>query len=219
MTSRLLLVRHGVTAWNREGRFQGHRDPELSRQGHREARLLAQRIHREEVPPSLVVTSSLARARQTAGAIAERLAIPVFADPRLMEIGQGEWEGRTHAELAVQDAERYAAWRSRAIEEPPGAEPLDQVGERVDAALRDIRERSEGSICVVSHGGTLRIAARQLFDLSALTTWRMDLDNCSLSTAVEEDGGWLLERWNDTAHLLGRTAQHVDEAEGEPLAL
>lgn len=219
MTSRLLLVRHGVTAWNREGRFQGHRDPELSRQGHREARLLAQRIERDEVPPSLVVTSSLARARQTAEAIAQRLAIPLVADARLIEIGQGEWEGRTHAELAVQDAERYAAWRSRAIEEPPGAEPLDEVSERVDAALRDVRRRAEASVCVVSHGGTLRIAARQLLGLSALTTWRMDLDNCSLSTAVEEAGGWRLERWNDTAHLLGRTAQHVDEAEGEPLAL
>lgn len=225
--TRLLLVRHGVTGWNREGRFQGHLDPELSDEGRLEAALLGDRMaaNPEERPP-LVVTSSLARAAQTAEILAQRLGASgpmpaVRADPRLMEIGQGAWEGRMHAEIAVTDAVRYARWRSTAHQEPPGAEPLDDVSGRASAALDvAVAQAGAGTVCIVSHGGTLRIACEILLGLDRLRAWAMDLDNCSVSSLLRDgDGPWLLERWNDTAHLLGRTAAHVDESEGEPLAL
>jgi broad specificity phosphatase PhoE len=219
---RLILVRHGVTGWNREGRFQGHLDPPLADEGRLEAELLAARIATDpELRPARIATSPLQRARDTALAMAAAAGdIPLAPDRRLVEIGQGEWEGHTHAELAVGDAARYRAWRARAGEvQPPGAELLDTAYARVAAILADLEAAEAWPTCVVSHGGTLRLAARYLLRLPGRRAWALDLDNASISSLVAVGDRWCLERWNDTAHLLGRTPQHVDEAEGEPLAL
>jgi broad specificity phosphatase PhoE len=225
LTDRLLLVRHGVTDWNREGRFQGHLDARLAEDGRLEAQLLGRRLV-DEAEELSIVASPLSRAAETAALVAE--AYPpaqrpaVRLDPRLMEIGQGEWEGRTHAELAVEDATRYAAWRAHAgIDQPPGAETIDAALDRVVAAVADLVTESGPALCLVSHGGILRLFARQLLGVEGRLAWAMDVDNASLSVLARlPDGrGWRVERWNDTGHLLGRTSQHVDESDGEPLAL
>jgi probable phosphoglycerate mutase len=219
---RLLLVRHGVTDWNREGRFQGHLDPSLAEDGRIEAALLATRLERDHaLRPARVVSSTLARARQTAEAIGARAGVPVEPDPRLIEIGQGEWEGRTHADLAVSDADRYAAWRrDEGIRQPPGGESIESATERVSALLAEIEGGDDRwPLCLVSHGGTLRILARLLLRPGATAAWSLDVDNASLSVGTAVDDGWRLDRWNDTLHLLGTTPGHVDEAEGRPLAL
>ena len=117
MTARLLLVRHGVTTWNREGRFQGHLDPPLDPIGIEQARLLGARLATEEHGPLRIVTSPLTRASATAELLAAALRrtrhkLDVETHAGLMEIGQGDWSGRTHTEIARDDAERYAAWRA-----------------------------------------------------------------------------------------------------------
>jgi probable phosphoglycerate mutase len=223
VTDRLLLVRHGVTTWNREGRFQGHRDAPLDDDGRLEARLLGRRMAEMALDGLVLVTSPLSRAADTATYLAEATSTSSpRPDDRLMEIGQGEWEGRTHAELAVDDADRYAAWRAKAGEDqPPGAETIEDALTRVAALLRDVTRRTDSVACLVSHGGILRLVARRLLGLAARRAWAMDVDNASLSELRRDgpDGAWIVVRWNDTAHLLGRTAQHVDESDGEPLAL
>jgi len=232
VSRRLILVRHGITDWNREGRFQGHADPPLSDDGRAEARLLGERLaSHEDYRPRRIIASSLARAFQTAEVIGATIGAtigeaaeppPVHPDPRLIEVGQGEWEGRTHAELALDDAERYAAWRRHAgDDQPPGAEPVEAVLTRARATLDEGLAMSDGwPLCLVSHGGTLRLLTRSLLALSARRAWALDLDNASLSVLSTDSGGsWSLERWNDCGHLLGRVGTHVDEAEGEPLAL
>ena len=218
---RLLLVRHGVTAWNREGRFQGHLDPPLSDAGQHEARLVAVRLAADDgLRPARVISSTLARARQTADAIADVASTSVEGDARLIEIGQGEWEGRTHAELEVEDAERYREWRSAAgVRQPPGGEPIEEATRRVRALLDDVTANDRWPTCLVSHGGTLRILAHELLDLRDGRSRAMDVDNASLSVVARVQGAWRLERWNDTFHLLGVEPTHVDEAEGRPLAL
>ncbi|HET6380493.1 MAG TPA: histidine phosphatase family protein [candidate division Zixibacteria bacterium] len=223
MIRRLLLVRHGITAWNREGRFQGHLDPPLAEDGREEARLLAARLVADGPRPDRILSSPLERAAGTARVLAGALRLSLDLDARLMEIGQGEWEGRTHEELAETDAERYAAWRARAGEaQPPGAETIEQALDRVRSALDELlaAEPSE-TVCLVTHGGIARLAARHLLGLEPRRAWAMDVDNASLSVLarVEDGPSWRVETWNDTAHLLGRRPQHVDESEGEPLAL
>lgn len=226
MTRRLLLVRHGVTDWNREGRFQGHQDPALSDEGVAEARLLAQRLVATLGDgPLRIATSPLARARRTAELIVEALDgsgrhVKLETDARLVEVGQGEWEGRTHADLLVADAERYAAWRrSDSDRQPPGAEPLVEVMARIAACLEERTPAQDESTCLVSHGGTLRLLARLVLDLPPRRAWALDLDNASLSILSQsDDGPWRLERWNDARHLLGHMQVHVDESDGEPLA-
>jgi broad specificity phosphatase PhoE len=231
VTRRLLLVRHGVTTWNREGRFQGHRDPPLDEAGKLEAQLLADRLVAEELDPLRIVTSPLRRASATAALLADALGragrVPqVTFDRRLVEIGQGEWEGRTHAELVVSDPVRYAAWRSdRGTTQPPGAESIEAARGRVAAALEELmREgaQDEGQpVCLVSHGGILRLAGGYLLGLALQRAWALDVDNASVSRLTRHagDGDWRIDAWNDTGHLLGRTPLHQDELEGEPLAL
>jgi broad specificity phosphatase PhoE len=227
VTRRLLLVRHGVTTWNREGRFQGHLDPPLDAAGEQEARLLAGRLVDEEPEPIRIVTSPLQRASATAALLAEafeRAGRPpqVVPDARLMEIGQGEWEGRTHAELVVSDAPRYAAWRSGGgTSQPPGAESIEAALERVAAALEELTAEDNVSVCLVSHGGILRLAGGHLLGLTLPRAWALDVDNASLSRLTHQDGadGWRIDAWNDTGHLLGRSALHLDEVDGQPLAL
>jgi broad specificity phosphatase PhoE len=230
VSQRLTLVRHGVTVWNLEGRFQGHLDPPLAAEGEAEARLLGARLAGEpKERPARIVTSPLARAAMTAEIIARTLAgdsgdegPEVARDPRLVEIGQGEWEGRTHAELAIHDAERYAAWRrSRGIRQPPGGESLTHAQDRVREAIDEVTAEGPWPLCIVSHGGTLRLAAARLLGIHPARALTVDLDNASASVLWRNaaDDIWRIERWNDASHLLGRAPLHVDEADGEPLAL
>ena len=218
---RLVVVRHGVTDWNRQGRFQGHLDPPLSEAGRREAELVGERIAADErLRPDRIVTSSLARAAQTAAAIGRACGIAMEPDDRLMEIGQGEWEGRTHAELEVSDAARYRAWREAAgIRQPPGGESIGSAEARVRGVLEALTHADAATVCLVSHGGTIRVLARLLFDLADDRSWALDVDNASVGVAARVDVRWRLDRWNDTRHLLGRELTHVDESDGRPLAL
>ena len=219
--ARLILVRHGVTDWNREGRWQGQLDPPLSESGRREASRVAQRMGADpDLRPGRIVSSTLARALETAQVIGSEIMVPVEADPRLMEIGAGEWEGRTHAELETDDGERYLAWRaSGGIGQPPGGEPTEAATRRVVELLGELDAADGRPTLLVSHGGTLRIVARVLFELGEQRTRALDVDNASISVAARMGGGWRLERWNDTLHLLGIEATHVDELDGRPLAL
>jgi probable phosphoglycerate mutase len=215
---RLVLVRHGITDWNRDGRFQGHLDPPLSEVGRHEAALVAARIAADpDLRPARIVSSSLDRAMQTADPIAAAAGLTVEADPRFIEIGQGEWEGRTHDEIAATDAERYEIWR---VSDwlPPGGETIEATIERLDGAIGDL-DGTDGTVVVVSHGGIIRVLARMLLDLSPARSWALDVDNASVTTLDRRGGSWQLERWNDTRHLLGVEPTHVDEAEGRPLAL
>jgi broad specificity phosphatase PhoE len=219
--TRLVLVRHGVTDWNREGRFQGHLDPPLGEDGRREAALLADRLGSDALlRPERIVSSPLQRAAQTAAAIGDTIGSAVETDERLIEIGQGEWEGRTHAELELVDAERYRAWRNAAgIRQPPGGETIESALARVSDLIDSLGEDDGGTICLVSHGGTLRVLARVLLDLADDRSWALDVDNASIGVAARAGSRWRLDRWNDTRHLLGHERTHVDEAEGRPLAL
>ena len=221
---RLVVVRHGVTDWNREGRWQGRLDPPLSADGLGEAQLVATRIAADtDLRPARIVSSTLSRASQTADVIGREVGLPAEPDGRLMEIGAGEWEGHTHDELERIDGERYRAWRTAETEvRPPGGEPLDEAIARIRALVDDLgRTVGPWPVVLVSHGGILRILANVLFELPGAWMWSLDVDNASVSAASRDhpQDAWRLERWNDTRHLLGLEPTHVDESEGRPLAL
>jgi probable phosphoglycerate mutase len=227
VTRRLLLVRHGVTTWNREGRFQGHLDPVLDPIGVEQSQRLGARLAYEEAGTMRFVTSPLVRASATAALLADALRAagrPVAVDEHsgLMEIGQGEWSGRTHLEIERDDPERYAAWRAGGGEVvPPGGETLDAATSRIVAALDELLTPDGATLCLVSHGGILRLAARHLLALSVPEAWRLEVDNASLSRLGQPvaDGRWRVEAWNDTDHLRGLPALPESETDGAPLAL
>jgi broad specificity phosphatase PhoE len=150
----LLLVRHGETDWNREGRWQGHSDTHLNEIG----RAQAERVAGELDGVDVVYSSDLARARETAEIIARRLDLPVRLDPRLRERSFGAWEGLTAAEIEGDFRDAHLRWRAGGGPGADDAEPFDAFGQRVREALRDILGRHpDETVLVVAHGGSIRV--------------------------------------------------------------
>ena len=137
----LLLVRHGETDWNADGRLQGHTDRPLNDFGRLQAQRLAAGLEDEEL--EAIYSSDLSRARETAEIVGGRLGLPVVLEPDLREKDWGTWEGLTPAE---RDRVELSGESTQAHQE------------RMLRALRRIAERhpGDGRILVVTHGGSMR---------------------------------------------------------------
>ncbi len=154
----LLLARHGETEWNREGRWQGQTDVPLNDAGRVQAEALAHLLR--PLAPRLAVASDLSRAFETASIVASRLALPTPASrPDLRERSYGVFEGLTRDECEIHYPADWAEWKSGRLPDPPGAEPRQEVGRRVRAALEAVVEAAGSDprpVLVVSHGGSIR---------------------------------------------------------------
>lgn len=160
MAPHLLLLRHGQSTWNAEGRWQGWADPPLSPTGVSQA---------EAVLPALldagfeaVVSSDLQRARATAEILARGLDASVEVDARLRERDVGAWSGLTPAGIEERWPGRLEAWRAGRLLRPPGGESNPQLEARALDALQALSSRPERAILVVTHAGVLRLVQRRL---------------------------------------------------------
>jgi glucosyl-3-phosphoglycerate phosphatase len=158
----LVLVRHGQTTWNRDGRFQGQADPGLDATGRRQARHAALRLSAAQ--PALIVSSDLRRAHQTAEHLARYCGLDVHRDPALREVDLGGWTGLTHAESARRFPHEYREWiAGRDIRRGDGESPREAGVRSSDAIRRWIRATPlDATLVVVSHGLVLRAALRRL---------------------------------------------------------
>jgi broad specificity phosphatase PhoE len=149
--TRLVLIRHGETDWNVEGRYQGQADPPLNDKGWAQARQLAQEL--QGVGIDVLYTSPLRRARQTAEILAEEQEIPLHVEPRLVEIHQGDWQTRLRAEIENLYPHLFHRWQTEPWEvTPPQGEHLSQVQKRVGAAVEEILARHPGEkVGLVAH--------------------------------------------------------------------
>jgi len=132
----VLLVRHGETAWNREGRYQGRTDIPLSPDGEAQVRALGQRL--AHIPIARAISSPLSRARRTAEAILAGRTTPLELDDGLLEISHGAWEGQLATDIELSHAEMFGTWRTsphRDVPAGPGAETLGDVEDRAWPAL------------------------------------------------------------------------------------
>lgn len=158
--ARLLLVRHGQSAWNAESRWQGWADPPLSDLGEAQAAALASALTPAEFQG--VVSSDLERARRTATIVAGSLGLTVEVEPALRERDVGAWSGLTTAEIDRRWPHQLAAWRSGRLAAPPEGEPDDSMAVRVMEVLGRLLTRPEESLLVVTHGGLVRLVERRL---------------------------------------------------------
>ncbi len=151
----LWLVRHGQTDWNVEGRYQGQADPPLNATGLAEAQQAARSLAGK--PLRAIYSSDLLRARQTAEVIAQACGAPLRLEPRLREVNLGAWEGMLFDQIRVQyPAELREREHNPLNSRPPGGETVDEVWQRLRAALREIAGRHRGEqVALVSHGLTL----------------------------------------------------------------
>jgi probable phosphoglycerate mutase len=153
----IYLVRHGQTEWNRERRIQGHGDSPLTELGLRQARAVAgllQDLIRERAGWR-IISSPLGRAKDTARIIAERLALPVELDERLMEMGWGEHDGRLRRELEREYPDTFG--RTNWAFDVPCGESYDEVAARVGAWLAELPPEPDRRVIAVSHGITGRV--------------------------------------------------------------
>lgn len=190
---RLVLLRHGQTAWNAERRAQGHSDVEIDATGHAQAAAVAPHI--AAMKPRLLRTSDLARARQTASYVASATGLEAEPDPRLREFHLGERTGMTMPEYAAAHPEEYRAFRSGRYDVVPGGETVPQVVTRVVAAARDaLADLGPGECGVlVGHGGALKVSVLALLGLpEGAVTSVQGLDNCGWVELHDSgDGGRL----------------------------
>lgn len=200
-TTQILAIRHGETTWNRDGRIQGHLDVDLNQNGRWQAGRLAQALREE--PIAAFYASDLARAHETAQAVARLHGATVQTHASLRERGFGSYEGQTWAALEPLHAEGVAAWRRREPGfAPPGGESLLQLQARVLAIVGELAQRHAGQqLLIVAHGGVMDILYRAAtgLGLQAPRSWVMS--NTAINRLAWKPQGLSLVRWGDTNHL------------------
>lgn len=176
---RLVLLRHGQTAWNAERRIQGQLEAELDDTGHAQAAAVAPVIAAME--PARLWSSDSARARQTAAYVAKETGLEPAYDARLREYYLADWQGHTHAEIAERSPEDLAVFRTGDFDVVAGGEKAAEVSARMVAALTDLLATIEsGQLAVaVSHGAAVRDAVPALLGWPVTQRAALHgLDNC-----------------------------------------
>ena len=246
LAASLVLLRHGQSVWLAEGRFQGRADTPLSPLGERQAALAGARLADPDAPPRLpvpagdpvaIIHSPLARTAQTAAAVAAAIALrgrpapPLVAEPGLIEIAQGAWEGLYQRDVEAGWPSEIAGWRRDPVRTfAPGGESLIDVDRRVREALSGVVERLERAsvaapdggasgaaagptaasfydphagpwIVLVGHDGAFKVALLALLGLPLDRFWTFTQTTTGIAVLDIRNGRTVLRAWNRTEHL------------------
>jgi broad specificity phosphatase PhoE len=177
----VMLMRHGETDWNREGRVMGQNPVELNARGRVQVEAAAR--FAQSIKPDLIISSPLVRARQSAELMAAGLGgIPIVEEPSIAEVMYGRWEGMVYHDL-IHDP-YYVEYRKSPLDHPtPGGETIAQVQARgVEAVTRALSDRSGARIMFVSHGDIIRTVLCYFMGLELGHFHRLRVDNASIST-------------------------------------
>ncbi|MDP2241418.1 MAG: histidine phosphatase family protein [Burkholderiales bacterium] len=208
--TQLILVRHGETLWNRERRMQGQRDSPLSDTGKHQARRLGQRL--ADLSFSVLYSSDLGRAYETARSVAAVTGHEIAVDTRLRERHFGVFEGLTSDEIESGFPAEFDCFKSR---NPayviPGGESAQQFRDRCLSVLEEIAERHLGAtVVVVTHGLVLDVAYREAHAIALGEPRPVPLLNASLNVFHYGNRHWRCETWGDVSHLQGGTVTHFE---------
>jgi probable phosphoglycerate mutase len=199
--TRVILLRHGQTSWNVEGRYQGQLDSPLTPLGIAQAQSLARRLAGAKF--TALYSSDLGRARQSAACISEASGREVHADPRLRERHLGIFQNLLKSDLKQKFPEEYRLFKSGGPDYAiPQGESARQAAERSNACLEKFARRHPGeTIVVVAHGGTISALLRHALGVPLCTPRRFKRPNASWNVFLWDDGKWFLETWGDVSHL------------------
>jgi broad specificity phosphatase PhoE len=196
---RLLLVRHGRTAWNAERRFQGQADPPLDGMGRAQAYELALLLAALE--PDMLVSSDAVRATQTAEAVGEATGLEVLVDARLRERSLGHWEGLTRDEVAERYPDEYADWINGRDVTSRGGESRETVAARAIEAIDALPDVP--LVVVITHSATAMAACNALLKLSQRVHVLGPLANCHWSELLRSEHEGNALPWRLRAHNIG----------------
>lgn len=201
--TRIILVRHGETEWNRVERFRGSADIPLNETGLRQAQLLARRIA-ASWQPSAVYSSPLSRSVRTGEAIAALFKLNLQVHPGLSDIDYGRWQGLTPEEVRAGWPELYQRWLTNpAGLHFPGGESLDERQRVGVAAVEEIASaHPQETVVCVGHTVINRLIIMGLLGLDGSYFWRLRQDNCALNVFEYREGKFIAVTLNETGHLL-----------------
>lgn len=201
--TQIVLIRHGQTQWNWEGRIQGHLDSPLTETGLSQAKSLAKRMKSEKF--AAIYSSDLGRARQTASCIAEKKGQPVLIDPRLRERHLGIFQGHLKKELKIKFPDEFEHYHTHhANYAIPEGESPKQFSDRCIECFEQLAEKYPGEqILIVAHGGVLNNLLKYTLGIPIEAPRHF----LSINTAINifsyqaDHHTWMLELWGDTYHL------------------
>ena len=210
--TRLILIRHGQTAWNAgagEERFRGRTDLVLDDLGQAQARAVSVRLKDEAI--AAIYASPLLRTQQTIEPLARRLNLALDLHPGLIDINYGKFQGLSHSEAAKTVPDLYASWRTNPGQVHfPDGECLTDVQNRLRALLDEMVTRHPGETVVLAgHQIVNKVLACTLLGLDLDEIWRVEQDTASINIYQPAKGVWHALCLNDTCHLQA-LAPHDD---------
>jgi len=191
-TKRLVILRHGRTAWNAERRYQGQADPPLDDVGEGQALQVAGLI--AAMHPDVLISSDLQRARLTAMQVAELTGLPMTADKRLRERNLGHWQGLTRSEVERRYPDEYADWLAGRDVTRRGGETRQQVADRACELVSELPDVE--LVVLVSHGATAMCLSAALLGLPQTPSILGALANCHWTELRDAGTGWTLRAHN-----------------------
>lgn len=205
--TQFILVRHGETTWNLEGRRQGQSDSPLTARGLAQARAIADRLAAGPARADALYSSDLPRAWRTAAEISAACGLPMMGDERLREKSFGVIEGLTQAEVEARYPQVAACLAEKSPDYiPPAGESLAAAQQRGIKTLADLaRRHAGGRVIVVSHGALLSLFLRHVLGLGLAAPRRFTLENGSLSFVAYQHAveAWHITSFGEVSHLWG----------------
>ncbi len=201
----ILLVRHGETEWNRDGRYQGRTDIPLSRDGESQVRALGLRL--AHVPITAAISSPLSRAKRTAQAVLTGRTIELELDEGLVEISHGAWEGQLSSDVEAAHADMLGRWRARPdrdVPAGPGAETLGDVEARAWPVLERVTRRlgADDTLLVTAHDAVNRVLLCRVLGLPLTRVWAFRQSPATLNVLSGPSLSELaIVRLNDAEHV------------------
>ena len=199
----IILIRHGLTLWNRDARIQGISDVELAPEGLRQAELLAKNFPFDKV--DAVYSSDLSRAKNTAQFVADKFNLTVQTTAALREVDFGIWEGKYFSELEKYESDKLKIFHTKPDElKLDGAETFQQAQARAMNGIKKIaalHEGGESRVVCVAHGSINRLILAAILEIPRNNIWRLTQFNTAINILRVDDGNFTVQLINGTAHL------------------
>lgn len=212
-TRSIILIRHGESLWNLEGKYQGQQDSGLTALGHEQAAQLGAALL--DAPRGKIISSDLPRAIDTAAPLAASWGQGIDQMAQLRELDIGSWSGRTFNDVRQSEPETVAAFAAGEDVPRGGGETLRDATTRVVAALDLIANRLDSGerALVFCHGGPIRLASAWVLGLAPTSMHGLEPPaNCSATTLTYRDGSWRVRTYNQ--EIIAEQTRPTDEAAG-----
>jgi broad specificity phosphatase PhoE len=206
--TRIYLVRHGETEFNRLGIFRGRFEVDLNDRGRRQAGEIAAALRGEGI--ERLHAGPLRRTRETAEIIGSALGIPVVIDPGFDNISLGEWQGVPKETVQRDWPEAWHQWQTSPEHlVVPGGETVEDVKRRAFARVSELvgDPSTPAALGIVTHRSVMKVLASAFLNVPAPYFWKFYIDNAAYSVFDHDSGGFSLMSWNNNAHLTERVTE------------